>query len=59
MIDVAQEYISKRLIDLDDMLYVYERARQPEPVDLLARRYELLRMSMRLKEYKDVQEADA
>ena len=57
-IDIAQEYIRKRLTDLDDMLFVYECARQPEPVDLLARRYELLRMSMRLKEYKDVQEAD-
>jgi hypothetical protein len=59
MIDVAQEYISKRLTELDDMLDVCKRARQPEPIDLLARRYELLRMSMRLKEYKDVQEADA
>ena len=58
MIDIAQEYITKRLVDLDDMLSVYRLAKQPEPVDLLARKYELLRMSMRLKEYEDVEEAD-
>lgn len=58
MIDVAEEYISKRLADLDDMLSIYRLAKQPEPVDLLARKYELLRMAQRLSEYEDVQEAD-
>ena len=58
MIDVAEEYIKRRIADLDEMLAVYQYAEQPEPVDLLARRFELVRMSDRLKEYKDVQEAD-
>jgi hypothetical protein len=59
MIDIAQTYITRRLIDLDDMLDVYREAGQPEPVDLLARKYELARMSERLGEYEDVQEADS
>lgn len=58
MIDIAQEYITRRIADLSDMLAIYQYAEEPEPIELLARRAELVRMSERLKEYEDVQEAD-
>ena len=59
MIDVAGEYITARLVDLDEMLAVYDQAKEKPPVDLLARRAELLRMAKKIKEYEYVQEADS
>lgn len=59
MIDVAGEYITARLVDLEEMLAIYNRAEEKPPVDLLARRAELLRMAKKIKEYEYVQEADA
>lgn len=59
MIDVAGEYITARLVDLEEMLAIYDRAKEKPPVDLLARRAELLRMAKKIKEYEYVKEADA
>lgn len=58
-IDIAQEYIKKRLDELEAMIVVYIEAGLNMPIDLLARQAELRRMSAKLKEYKDVQEADS
>ena len=58
-IDIAQEYINKRTSDLESMLGLYIEAGLNMPIDFLARRDELCRMSAKLKEYKDVQEADS
>lgn len=57
--DIAQEYIKKRINDLETMLGIYIEAGLNMPIDLLARRDELWRMSAKLEEYKDVQEADS
>lgn len=58
-IDIAQEYIKKRIIDLEGMIGVYMEAGLDIPIDFLARRAELCRMRAKLEEYKDVQEADS
>lgn len=55
-IDIAQEYIKKRIIDLEGMIGVYVEAGLDIPVDFLARRAELCRMRAKLDEYKDVME---
>lgn len=58
-IDIAQEYIKKRSSDLEEMIGVYIEAGLDMPIDLLARRAELWRMSAKLEEYKDVEKADS
>lgn len=56
--DLVQVYIEKRLVELEDMIAVYHEAGCEPTVDLLARRAELERLESRLREYRDVQEAD-
>lgn len=58
-IDIAREYIKKRIIDLEGMIGVYVEAGLDIPIDFLARRAELCRMRAKLEEYKDVEEADS
>lgn len=58
-IDITQEYINKRISDLEAMIGLYIEAGLDMPIDLLARRAELRRMRAKLEEYKDVQEADS
>lgn len=57
--DLVQLYIEKRLEELEDMIAVYHEAGCEPTVDLLARRAELERLESKLREYRDVQEADA
>ena len=57
--DLVQVYIDKRLEELEDMIAVYYGAGCEPTVDLLARRAELERLESKLREYRDVQEADA
>lgn len=57
-IDMVQVYTNKRLAELEDMIAVYHEAGCEPTVDLLARRAELERLESKLKEYRDVQEAD-
>lgn len=57
--DLVQVYIDKRLEELEDMIAVYQEAGCEPTVDLLARRAELERLESKLREYRDVQEADA
>lgn len=56
--DLVQVYIDKRLEELEDMIAVYHEAGCEPTVDLLARREELERLESKLREYRDVQEAN-
>lgn len=55
-LDIIDEYITKRINDLYQMIIVYDMAGEDAPVDLLARRAELCRLREKLDEYKDVME---
>lgn len=56
--DIINLYIEKRLVELEDMIAVYYEAGCEPTVDLLARRAELERLESKLREYRDVQEAN-
>lgn len=53
---MAQEYIKKRINDLEGMMGIYIESGLDIPIDFLARRAELCRMRAKLEEYKDVME---
>ena len=57
MTDIVEVYIIKRLSELEDMMSVYDEALEDRPIDLIARKHELMRLLGKLREYKDVEEA--
>ena len=57
--DLVQVYIEKRTAELKSILRLYDLAGKGYPTELLSRVNELERLESKLREYRDVQEADA
>lgn len=57
--DLVQVYIEKRTAELESMLRLYDLAGKGYPIELLSRVNELERLESKLREYRDVQEADS
>ena len=53
--DIVQIYLQKRLAELTSMIEVYDEAAVDPPVDLLARRHELMRLRKTLADYVEVE----